>query len=341
MRANEAECTLSVIVVAWNVADLTEACVRSVLREGTGLDLEIIVVDNGSGDGVSARIRGIHPKVRVIRNEQNIGFPAANNQALRSVRGQYVLFLNPDTEVRANTLQRCVERLELDPSIGVVGCRLELGDGSTQLEGARREYRLRHVIAEVLYLHMLFPNNRWAGDHRMSWWDHRGAREVEAVSGAFLMTRKNLADQIGGLPQDLFMYHEDLAYCLRARRAGWRVWYQGDVDTLHHWKQSSRRSPLALDLLVSECRVLLVRESQGRVAAFAARLVWGVGSALRMLVAFAGVLAPAEFKARFPRVFDARRHSLQTVWAFLPGLFRQQIPHGPQNNSQLTTQAVV
>ena len=341
MRASEERCLLSVIVVAWNVADLTDACVRSVLREGRGLDLEIILVDNGSTDGVSERIRRAHPQVRILRNEQNIGFPAANNQALLSARGQHVLFLNPDTEVHAGTLQRCVERLERDASVGVVGCRLELGDGRTQLEGARRAYRLRHVLAEVLYLHMLFPHNRWAGDHRMSWWDHRGEREVEAVSGAFLMTRKSVADQIGGLPQELFMYHEDLAYCLRARRAGWRVWYQGDVDTLHHWRQSSSRSPLALDLLVSECRILLVREAQGRVASWAARIVWGLGSALRALVALGGTFAPRRITAQYPRVFDTRRHAQQTLWAFLPGLFAQRIPRGAQSSGQLSEQAAI
>ena len=334
-------CTLSVIVVAWNVAELTEACIRSVLRENADVDLEVILVDNASTDGVSERIRRVYPEVRVLRNEQNVGFPAANNQALPSAGGKYVLFLNPDTEVRGGALKRCVDRLERDATIGVVGCRLELSDGSTQLEGGRRAYRLQHLAAEVLYLHMLFPKSRWAGDHRMSWWDHRGEREVEAVSGAFLMTRKSVADAIGGLPEDLFMYHEDLAYCLRARRAGWRVWYQGDVDTVHHWQQSSGRSPLALDLLLSECRVLLVKEAQGGRAALLARLVWGVGSLLRVVVALAGVLATAKFRARYPRVFDARRHALQVVWAFLPALVAPRIPRAPASGAQLSTQAAV
>src|SRR5262249_6133143 len=163
-----------------------------------------------------------------------------------------------------------------------------LGDGSTQLEGARRTYRLRHLIAEALYLHMLFPQNAWAGDHRMSWWDHQGAREVDAVSGAFLMTRAALARSLGGLPADLFMYHEDLAYCLRVRTAGWRVWYEGDVNTVHYWRRSSERSPLALELLVSECRVLLVREAQGRALGWVARVLWGIGSVVRLIIAMLG-----------------------------------------------------
>ena len=333
-------CTLSVIAVAWNVADLTEACIRSVLSESGDVDLEVLLVDNGSAEGVSERIRRAYPTVRVVRNEQNVGFPAANNQALALASGRYVLFLNPDTEVRPGTLKRCVERLEEDPSIGIVGCRLELGDGSTQLEGARRTYRLRHLIAEVFYLHMILPRNRWAGDHRMSWWDHQGNREVEAVSGAFLMTRRALAVQLGGLPQDLFMYHEDLAYCLRARRAGWRVWYQGDVSTLHHWKQSSKRSPIALDLLLAECRVLLVREAQGRAAEWLARLAWGTGSGFRLLVALLGIFAPASVRSRYPRVFDSRRHLLQMVWVFLPALLTQRIPRAPEGVAQATAAAI-
>ena len=326
---------LSVIIVAWNVADFTERCIESVVQTTRDLNVEILLVDNGSTDGVAERIPSRYPQVSVLRNDQNIGFPAANNQALARAQGEYVLFLNPDTVVKTGTIAQCVSRLYEDAAVGAVGCRLELEDGSTQLEGARRTYRLRHLLAEVLYLHMLFPRNAWAGDHRMSWWNHRGAREVEALSGAFLMTRTGLARGLGGLPEDLFMYHEDLAYCLRMRRAGWRIWYEGEVSTVHYWRRSSERSPLALDLLVSECRVLLVREAQGRVFGSVARVVWGVGCMVRLVVALSGFVAPAAWRERFPRVFDVRRHALQIVWAFLPWLLAARIPRAPQPVGQV------
>src|SRR5690606_31348674 len=167
---------------------------------------------NASSDGTAQAVREHFPHVRVISNSVNVGFPRANNQALACARGRYVLYLNPDTEVRPGTLGACVAELDANPDIGVVGCRLESPDGTIQYEGARNTYRFRHLAFELLWLHMFFPRSRIFGDHRLGSWDHRGTRDVEAVSGAFMMVRRELAVRLGGLPDDVFMYHEDLSF---------------------------------------------------------------------------------------------------------------------------------
>jgi N-acetylglucosaminyl-diphospho-decaprenol L-rhamnosyltransferase len=323
---------LSVVIVTWNVRELVLRCLAALQRESAELDMEIIVVDNASADGTVDALRGTYPDVRVLANRENIGFPIANNQGVAAARGDVVLFLNPDTEVRPGALRACMDCLAADAGVGVVGCQLVLEDGSVQFECARRTYRLQHLVMEILYLHMLLPRTRICGDHLMSYWDHEGERDVEAISGAFMMARRSVVEQVGGLPDDVFMYHEDLAFCLAARRAGWRIRYLGGHQVLHRWKGSSRKAGSALALLEGESKIRLIRDAQGDAAAIAGRLVYAVRSGSRILPAALGslILGRTPLAERFPRLFDWRTHSLQFTWAVAPFLVARRIPRPVQ-----------
>jgi GT2 family glycosyltransferase len=219
--------------------------------------------------------------------------------------------------------------------VGVVGCQLVLEDGSVQFECARRTYRLQHLVMEILYLHMLLPRTRICGDHLMSYWDHEGERDVEAISGAFMMARRNVVEEVGGLPDEVFMYHEDLAFCLAARRAGWRIRYLGGHQVLHRWQGSSRKAGAALALLEGESKIRLIRDAQGGAAAFAGRLVYAVRSGSRILPAVLGslIFGRTRFAGRFPRLFDWRTHALQFTWAVAPFLVARQIPRPVQRTT--------
>jgi GT2 family glycosyltransferase len=310
---------LSVIVVTWNVRDLTLACLAALQRETPGIDTEVIVVDNASGDGTAQAVRSAYPQACVIENASNVGFPAANNQALARARGEYVLFLNPDTEVGQRAVAACIDALERDTALGMAGCKLLLEDGTIQLECARRPYLLRHLAMETLYLHMLFPRSRIFGDHLMSWWNHEGTRDVEAICGAFMLARTAVARAVGGLPEDVFMYHEDIAFCTRVRRAGWRIRYLGDVSTLHRWRGSSRRSTAHLALLEGAYKLQLIRDEQGAAAAAAGRVLFGIRCVTRLGIALVGALLRLDrLRSRYPRVFDVRTHSLQLAWTVAP-----------------------
>jgi GT2 family glycosyltransferase len=319
---------VTVIIVTWNVSELVVSCIESLYRHAADMLHEVIVVDNASSDGTVAAVRAHFPDVRLLVNAANVGFPLANNRALQHAKGEFILFLNPDTVIDPGVVQACVRELDAEPTAGVVGCRLELEDGRVQLECARRDYRLEHLVLETLYLHMLLPRSRICGDHLMSWWDHRGERDVESISGAFMLARRSVVDGVGGLPDELFMYHEDQAFCLRARRAGWRIRYLGDHRVLHRWRGSSRRSTDALALLEGETKIRLISEVQGRFAAVIGRAVFAARSALRLIVGSAGALllrgtAVAE---RYPRVFDWRTHWLQLQWALQPSRVSHRIP---------------
>ena len=321
---------LSILIVAWNVRDLVLACLESIYADAGRPSLEVIVVDNASEDGTAEAVVERYPDVRVLANRENVGFPCANNQALAHARGRHVLYMNPDTEVGAGTLAACVQELDSNPEIGLVGCRLQSPGGDVQYEGARRLYRFRHLVYELLYLHMVFPESRTFGDHRMGSWDHRGRRDVEAVSGAFMMVPRELAVAVGGLPEDLFMYHEDLSFCLRIQRAGRRVRYLGDVYTVHHWRQSSSRSTAPLALLDVECKHRFITELQGPVWGAAARVVLGIRATTRIGIGAAGMLLPQSFKAKYPRVFDTRTYWLQLRWCLRPASVAVHMPRAPE-----------
>jgi hypothetical protein len=319
-RSSPAAAKLSVVIVTWNVRDLTLRCLETVHAGGAGIPIEVIVIDNASSDGTVDAVRCAFPDATVVANAENVGFPRANNQALDMATGDYVLFLNPDTRVGEETLAACVAALDADGTVGMVGCRLVYENGEVQLECARRPYKLRHLLTETLYLHMLFPRHPVFGHHLMGDWDHTGTRDVEAICGAFMMVRREVAVMLGGLPEDLFMYHEDLSFCLRVRRAGWTIRYLGDVTTTHLWRGSSSRSTAPFDLLEGEHKLLLIREAQGPVAAAVGRGVFVIRSALRLMIAGAGALVPdrSRLRERYPRVFDARRHAVQLVWGLSP-----------------------
>ena len=321
---------LSILIVTWNVRELVLECLASVHADAEAPPFEIILVDNASDDGTTEAVVGRYPHVRVLANRDNVGFPRANNQALAHARGRHVLYLNPDTEVDGGTLSACVRELDDNPDIGVIGCRLESPDGSVQYEAARNMYRFRHLMFELLYLHMMFPRSSIFGHHRMGDWDHRGDRDVEAVSGAFMMVPRSLAQNVGGLPEDLFMYHEDLSFCLRIRRSGRRVRYLGSVGAMHHVGQSSRRSTARLALLDVECKHRVIAEADGPAWAAAARAALGLRAALRIGVGAVGLLLPARWKAAYPRVFDIGLYWLQLRWSVRPAAVTDLMPRAPE-----------
>jgi GT2 family glycosyltransferase len=320
--------TLSVILVSWNLREMVLDCLRSLHAEPLPFAMEVVLVDNGSQDGTVDAVRELFPHVLVVANPANVGFARANNQGVALSRGRYVLYLNTDTIVGPGTLAACVAELERDGAVGAVGCRLMYPDGRVQYEGGRNPYLLRHLFAELLYLNMLFPRSRIFGDQLLGYWDHRDTRDVEALMGAFMMVRREVVDAVGGLPEELIAYHEDLSFCLRIRRLGHRIRYLGDVETVHLTNQGTRRNALRWYMLEGEYRVLLIREAQGDIAAAVGRAVFGLRSLIRLLVALLAAPLPglARVRAKYPRVFEMERHALHVAWSISPRLVRPLVP---------------
>jgi GT2 family glycosyltransferase len=231
---------LSVCVVNWNVKDDLERCLQSVRAGAAGLCSEVIVVDNASGDGSVDMVRQQFPEVRLIANDANLGFAAANVQAMQGASGRYILMLNPDTLTPPGALTQLVRFADAHPQAGVIGPRLVYGDGRLQYS-----CRCFPTIAAALFrntwLGALLPHARASACYLMEDWDHTEIREVDWVSGACLLIRREAFDQVGPLDTGFYWGSEDVDYCWRMHKAGWRVIYTPEPVITHFVGRSTNR----------------------------------------------------------------------------------------------------
>src|SRR3990172_4972493 len=233
---------LSVIIVNYNVRDFLENALASAREAMKGIDGEVIVVDNASDDGSVEMVGRKFPGVRMVANDRNIGFAAANNIALRLSRGRYMLLLNPDTIVKEDTFQIIIRFLDTHPDAGLAGCRILNPDGTLQL-ACRRSFPTPWVaFTKISGLSALYPESRIFGKYNLGYLDPDRTYEVDAISGSFMAVRREAYEKAGGLDEEYFMYGEDLDWCYRIKQAGWKVYYVSGTRIIHYKGESVRRS---------------------------------------------------------------------------------------------------
>ncbi len=254
---------LSVVIVNWNVRDLLRACLRSL--EGAGCAVEIIVVDNGSSDGSVEMVRAEFPHVHLIPNAENRGFTVANNQGIEVASGRYVLLLNPDTEVVGDALTTMVEFADANPDVGVVGPQLLNPDGSVQ-SSRRRFPTLATGFFESTWLQPYTPRRVLTRYYVLDRPDDR-MQDVDWVTGAALMARREAIEEVGLLDEGFFMYSEELDWCRRFRAAGWRVVYLPAARIVHHEGKSSEQAIPARHIHFQTSKVRYFRKYHGPLAA--------------------------------------------------------------------------
>jgi GT2 family glycosyltransferase/nucleoside-diphosphate-sugar epimerase len=225
--------SISVVIVSYNSSALLVECVQSVLA--SSWPVEVIVSDNGSSDGSIEAVEDMAEadgRVQVLQNRRNLGFAAANNAALGLASGELVLFLNPDCIVRPDTLERMVAALVAHPSAGMAGCLICNPDGSTEPACCRLMPTPRRLARQLFGLA--------AGEVA-------SVSSVEAISGAFMLVRRQVLERIGSFDPGYFMHWEDLDLCLRCRQAGYDVLFVPEVEVVHYHGRSSRRRPLRVE----------------------------------------------------------------------------------------------
>lgn len=232
---------MSVVIVSWNTRDDLLRCLASLERASTRVPSTVTVVDNASTDGTTEAVSGSFPNVTVIANARNRGFAAACNQGITTTAGRYILILNADTRLAADTIETLVALLEKEPAIGIAGCRLLNDDGSQQ----RSIHRFPTFASQVLIalkLHRLFrhtsPIARYYGDDV----DYHRLQEVDQVKGACFFVRRSMLDAIGLFDERFWIWFEEVDLCLRARKAGWKVVYTPEATVWHAGARSFRRN---------------------------------------------------------------------------------------------------
>jgi len=232
------EVAVSVCIANWNCCDLLRQCLRSLLHQPQGVPLEVIVVDNASTDGAAAIVAREFPQVQLIRNAANAGFAAANNEAARHARGQYLFFLNNDTVVPPHALGHLLDFLDAHPDVALVGPRLVGGDGRPQ-----RAHRKQPTVAAFLHRTWLF---RVTGLFRANYRTYRRSLgepewtcEVDMLLGAAVLVTRRRFENIGGWDEAFTFGGEDLDLCWRARRHGPLV-YCPHVTIIHAGSASTK-----------------------------------------------------------------------------------------------------
>ncbi|MBI1952019.1 MAG: glycosyltransferase family 2 protein [Acidobacteria bacterium] len=234
---------VSVVIVNFNGGGLLLECLARLL-ERTAVPIEILLVDNASSDGSAGEASKAFPSVRLIANSANVGFARASNQGIALARADCLLLLNPDLIVRERAVDTVHAYMAAHPEVGICGPRILLPSGRLD-RPCRRSFKTPATyVHKALGLSSLFPGSRTFGRYYLSYLDERQTFEVDAVIGAFLMTRRSVIDRIGPLDERFFLYCEDEDFCLRAKRAGYKVVYLGEAVTVHHKSSSARQKPL-------------------------------------------------------------------------------------------------
>ncbi len=226
---------VSVIIVNFNAEKYLTECVQSVLS--STIPVEVIVSDNGSTDNSLVELRKAFPyerRLSIIENGANLGFAKANNLAFQKSQGHYVLFLNPDCIIQEDTLSQLLRVVTLKPRVGMAGCLILNPDGSEQA-GCRRS--IPTPWRSFVRLTLLYKLAKW--NRRFRSYDHTELPlpghpvNVEAISGAFMLVRREAINQAGLLDEGYFMHCEDLDWCMRFRQSGWSILFVPDVEITH------------------------------------------------------------------------------------------------------------
>lgn len=228
---------VSVIIVSWNTESLLRKCLTTLFASRTKATLEIFVVDNNSADNTVKMIKKEFPAVKLIVNRENAGFAKANNQALKEATGDYILLLNPDTEIFPETIEVSINFMETDSKIGVMGPKMFFPDGRLQ-PSVRRFPTLWPILLMFLKVPKVWPEVRAVSRYLAVDFDYEKEQTIDQVMGAYMFIRRAVVEKIGPLDERFFIWFEEVDFCRRAWRAGYQVVYNPNVKITHYGGQS-------------------------------------------------------------------------------------------------------
>lgn len=278
-----AEADISVVIVNWRTPDALRQCVNSVLAQELAPPIEVIVVDNNSQDGSAEMVEREFPGVRLIKNDANRGFAYACNQGMRVAEAtRYVLLLNPDTVAPPETIRTMVDVAERRTDAAVVGCRVVNADGNLE-RTCFRFPSLLNVLLAGLYLNRMFPRHRFFAREFMTWWDRDDEREVDVVTGSFMLVRRAVLDQVGLMDERYFMYVEEADWCYRFAKAGWKRVFSPAAHIVHASSGSSKQVWAKMYVWQRKSVLLFLAKWYGRPTAWLANAIMLLATVPRVI----------------------------------------------------------
>lgn len=233
--------TLSVIIVSYNVRKLLEQCLHALGTALRDIHSEVIIIDNNSQDNSIGYLQPIFPDYIFISNAVNEGFSKANNRGIALAKGKYVLFLNPDTVVRPDTLSRCIPFMESHPSAGALGVKMFDGTG-TFLKESKRGFPSPMVsFFKLVGLTGMFPRSPFFARYYLGHLSENDTHEVDVLSGAFMLVKRAALERTGGFDERFFMYAEDIDLSYRIQKAGYKNFYFADTSIIHYKGASTKK----------------------------------------------------------------------------------------------------
>jgi len=256
---------VSIIIVNYNTKDVLRDCLESIYEQTRQVHFEVIVVDNASADGSVNMIKDCFSKVILIENSENRGFAAANNQGIKIAKARYLLLLNSDTVILDDAIRKTVEFADSHKEAGILGCRVLNPDSSLQPTCFMFPSLLNAVLL-TSYLNNLFPRNRFFGREQMTWWDRTDEREVDVVTGCFMLVRKTAIKQVGEMDTRFFMYAEETDWCYRFKQADWKIMFTPVGEIIHAGGCSAKQMKPKMVLQLRASVLLFFKKHRTRLS---------------------------------------------------------------------------
>ncbi len=322
---------LSLIVVSWNTRELLRQCLQSIVdepgvylvaagapagaaRPPDALTVEIVVVDNASADGSAAMVQADFPQVRLMANQHNAGFAAANNQAIAQARGQVLFLLNPDAYLLPGALTGLTRFLAAHPEAAVAGPNVLKPDGDWQAASFRFA-TLWDLLCEALFLSVLWPRSPLFARKELGGFHRDAVREVDWVEGCALAVRRVVWDSVGPFDEGYWMYVEELDWCRRAKGMGYRIFFTPEAQVVHYGQRSVARARASVLPLGFRSHFRYYRKFDGRAKELAVRLIALLQMGLRAAISAGMILVTR----------GAARARWQENWRAYTGVMREAV----------------
>jgi len=321
---------VSIIIVSWNARDYLMQCLASLFAGACRHPMEVIVVDNASTDGSAESVARDYPGVQLIRNATNLGFARANNIGISAATGKYVCLINSDVKVLPDCINRLVEYQEEHPDVGMVGPRVIGGNGKLQ-RSCRGFPTVWNMFCRALALDTIFPKIRLFTGYSLRYWPQETCRAVDILSGCFWLVRRQALADVGLLDESFFMYGEDMDWCQRFWKHGWKLAFVPSAEAIHYGGASSANAPVRFYIERHRADLQYWQKHHSSLAVASYFLI----TCLHLLLRLGGYFAALLFRpsARKTYQYKVRRSLAALSWMLSAGIRQRKGSPAPTRSA--------